>query len=139
MTNAFVLAPLLAFCLGSPGTSDPSTTTVISRPVGTWDGRETLVIQQDELVGRVGAACLVFKAKYEVRKDGTVHAVITKATCCLDGSEYGRLEKGDTFSFRFQVEDGKMTLTELQGRFLGEIKQKQILEGVYKKREEKRR
>jgi hypothetical protein len=135
MMNAFVLAPLLAFGLGSPGTPNSSTAASVTCPLGTWSGRTWLQIQHGQLEWHVGARTLILKAHYQMAEDGTLSAIVREATCCLDGSEYGHLKKGDTFSFRFQVEDGKMTVTEMKGHFLGDIKQKQILEGVYKKQQ----
>jgi hypothetical protein len=135
--NAFLLAPLLTFALGSPPSQNPPITTELAYPAATWDGdSSTLVIEQDRIHWKVRTRSVHYfiKARCELTPDGRLLAVVSEASSCLHPGPIEEVKKGDSFSFRFQIQDGTLTLTELKGRFFGDNEQKQILEAVYKKK-----
>jgi hypothetical protein len=98
----------------------------LTRPVGAWmngDGG-LLTITPDRVTWRMLLKGSTVKADYSITKDSVLYAVITQVSPPIK-----ELEEGDTFSFRFRVDEGTLNLRELRGKYQGEKKQP---EGLYR-------
>jgi hypothetical protein len=130
------LAMLLAVFSGSAATPDEPKTIEVARPVGIWSNMHSpLEIKQDRLVWNVNhpsMGTITLKADYSITKDSILYAVITEV-----GRKNKEIEEGDTFSFRFRVDDDTLNLKELRGKFVSEPKLKDQLEGIYRKMQPK--
>lgn len=124
-----ILVACLSLCAASAAMSDEPKPIEITKPVGNWENR--LDIKQDRLVWKINY--LTVKADYAITKDSILYGVVTEVT-----GKSKEIEEGDTFSFRFRVDDDTMNLKELKGRFVGEAKQKQELEGIHRRVQSKK-
>jgi hypothetical protein len=116
----------------------------VAKPIGTWvrengDNKVTFAITKDKLTATLhtGNGDLVIQTTYEVDKDNVLKTKITK----VDKNDIGaQIEEGHTFSFKFKIADGTMTVTDLKdkdGNDPGEGP-KSLVEGDYKKEKEKK-
>jgi hypothetical protein len=116
----------------------------VKKPLGTWvrengDNKITFVITNDKLSATLhtGNGDLVIQTTYEVDKDSVLKTKITK----VDKNDIGaQIEEGHTFSFKFKIADGTMTVSDLKdkdGNDPGEGP-KSLVEGDYKKEKDKK-
>ena len=116
----------------------------VKKPLGTWvrengDNKITFVITNDKLSATLhtGNGDLVIQTTYEVDKDSVLKTKITK----VEKNDIGaQVEEGHTFSFKFKIADGTMTVSDLKdkdGNDPGEGP-KSLVEGDYKKEKDKK-
>jgi len=116
----------------------------VKKPLGTWvrengDNKITFVITNDKLSATLhtGNGDLVIQTTYEVDKDSVLKTKITK----IEKNDIGaQVEEGHTFSFKFKLADGTMTVSDLKdkdGNDPGEGP-KSLVEGDYKKEKDKK-
>jgi len=116
----------------------------VKKPLGTWvrengDNKMTFVIKDDKLTGTLhtGNGDLIVQTTYEVDKDSVLKAKITK----VEKNDIGaQVEEGHTFTFKFKIADGTMTISDLKdkdGNDPGDGP-KSLVEGEYKKEKDKK-
>lgn len=116
------------------------------KPTGKWvrevgDAKVSFDIHKEKLhfSMNVEGQSMKVDATYEVDKENVIKGKITKIE--KKGLEGGPNE-GDTFSFKFKVEDGTLTVSEVRGADGQEIQgqAKELIEGDYKleKKKEKK-
>jgi hypothetical protein len=116
----------------------------VKKPIGTWvrengDNKVTFLIQNDKLTATLhtGNGDLVVQTTYEVDKDSVLKAKITK----VDKNDVGaQVEEGHTFTFKFKIADGTMSVSDLKdkdGNDPGEGP-RSLVEGDYKKEKDKK-
>src|SRR5262249_26531701 len=105
-----------------------------NRPVGTWkralgDNSITFMIKADTLrvVLKAGGNTKEVEADYGVSKDGVLFGRIHQVRPEGDGPA-----GGDLFSFRFQVDGDKFTLSELKTPH-DSAEAKELVQGEYQK------
>jgi hypothetical protein len=132
-TATVALAALLAVTAGAARAEDKKADKAkATKPTGTWvrslggENKITFAFQGDTLKVTVanGGEKIEVETAYGVTKTGTLFGVITHKTG--DGGP----NEGDLFSFKFQLGDGTMTVSDLKP---DNAEAKQLIEGEYKK------
>jgi hypothetical protein len=139
MVRSVIAALALVVVTATAGAEDK-----VKKPIGTWvrengDNKITFVIKNDKLNATLhtGNGDLVLETSYEVDKESVLKAKITK----IDKNELGaQVEEGNTFTFKFKIADGTMTISDLKdkdGNDPGDGP-RSLVEGDYKKEKDKK-
>jgi uncharacterized protein (DUF2147 family) len=115
-----------------------------NKPLGTWtreagEAKITFAIKAEKLTVTIHTPNgeLVTDASYEVTKDGELKGKLTK----IEKNELGaNLDEGHTFSFKYKIADGTMTISDLKGHDGNDAEEgpKNLVEGEYRKSKEKK-
>jgi hypothetical protein len=108
------------------------------KPLGTWvrkvgENKVTFEFKADSMTFTmtVDGNSMVVANKYEL-KDGLLKVTVTK----IEKNDLGgKVDEGDTFTFKIKVEDGTLTLSELKDKTDNPVEGnvKDLVEGEYKK------
>ena len=134
------LTTLALLVLAVPALADDKDTA--KKLVGKWvrevgDAKVTFEIKADKMITTLHTpnGDLVVQSAYEVSKD-ELKCKLTK----IEKNEIGAgVEEDHKFSFKFKLEDGTLTISELKGNDGNEAggEAKNLVEGEYKKEKEK--
>jgi hypothetical protein len=130
------LAMLLMVVTGAAGADEKGTGK--SKPVGVWkrtagENSITFTIKGDTLqvVVKAGGNTMEIDADYGVSKDDVLFARINKSKKEGEGPS-----EGDLFSFRFKVENDRLTVSELKTAH-DSAEAKELVQGEYQRQKGK--
>ena len=130
------VAAVLAVLLAAPAGLADDKKAEVKKPLGTWvrevgGNTVSFTFEADALqcvITNAGGERIIVTAPYGVAEGDTIFGLITKVEKTGGGPE-----KGELFSFRFQLDKDKLTLSDLKSTADRE-EAKQLVQGEYKKK-----